>query len=222
MSYMWNEFNIKTIPAETIVFRDGVYCGELSTLKNAPINTKYDLPVHIIYVGEIAGENRLDVLVGADNQDVIISANIKIKKPAFLNIFIKNAGKNSKISGTVLLDNESDLTYNCDARHLYKNTAILIKNKVLAGKNSNSKLSGLATIDAGCEGCESDVAFVAMAEVGAKIDFMPGQRIKSEPARADHSAAIYKPTDAQVFYLRGAGLSGVEVDTALKEAFLSE
>jgi len=78
------------------------------------------------------------------------------------------------------LDNESDLTYNCDARHLYKNTAILIKNKVLAGKNSNSKLSGLATIDAECEGCESDVAFVAMAEDGAKIDFMPGQRIKSE------------------------------------------
>ena len=89
---MWNEFNIKTIPAETIVFRDGVYCGELSTLKNAPINTKYDLPVHIIYVGEIAGENRLDVLVGAENQDVIISANVKIKNPAFLNIFIKKAG----------------------------------------------------------------------------------------------------------------------------------
>ena len=82
MSYMWNEFNIKTRPAETIVFRDGVYCGELSTLENAPINTKYDLPVHIIYVGEIAGENRLDVLVGVENQEVIISANVKIKKPA--------------------------------------------------------------------------------------------------------------------------------------------
>ena len=222
MSYMWNEFNIKTRPAETIVFRDGVYCADLSTLPNAPINTKYDLLVHIIYVGEIAGENRLDVLVGVENQEVIISANVKIKKPAFLNIFIKNAGKNSKISGTVFLDNESDLIYDCRARHLYKNTAILIKNKVLAGKNSNSKLSGMAVIDKDCDGCESDIAFVAMADVGAKIDFMPGQRIKSEPKRADHSASIYKPTDAQVFYLRGAGLSGMEVDVALKEAFLSE
>ena len=85
---MWNEFNIKTFPAETIVFRDGVYCGELSTLPNAPINKNYDLPVHVIYVGEIVGENNLEILVGADNQKVCISANVKIKKPAFLNIFI--------------------------------------------------------------------------------------------------------------------------------------
>ena len=61
-----------------------------------------------------------------------------------------------------------------------------------------------------------------MQENGAKIEMMPGQRIQAEPTRADHSASIYKPTDAQIFYLRGAGLSGVEVDAALKEAFLSE
>ena len=222
MSYMWNEFNIKTFPAETIVLRDGKYCPDLSTLPNAPINTKYDLPVHIIYVGEIAGENRLDVLVGMENQEVIISANVKIKKPAFLNIFIKNAGKNSKISGTVLLQNDSDLEFNCNAKHLYKNTAILIKNKVLAGKNSNTKLSGVAEINRDCENCESDVSFVAMVGTGANIEFMPGQRINSEPLRADHSASIYKPNDAQIFYLRGGGLSGAEVDVALKEAFLND
>ncbi len=219
---MWNEFNIKTFPAETIVYRDGVYCPDLSTLENIPVNNVFDLPVHIIYVGEIAGENKLDISVGAENQEVIISVNVKIKKPAILNIFIKNAGKNSKISGTVLLQNDSEMEYNCDAQHLYKNTDILIKNKVLAGKNSNSKLSGMATIKQDCDNCESDIAFVAMAEQGAKIDFMPGQRIKSEPKRADHSASIYKPSDAQIFYLRGAGLSGMEVDIALKEAFLSE
>lgn len=219
---MWNEFNIKTVPAETIVFRDGVYCPDLSTLPNAPINTKFDLPVHIIYVGEIAGKCRLDVNVGTENQNVLISVNVKIKKPAFLNIFIKNAGKNSKISGNVFLDNESELTYDCNARHLYENTAILIKNKVFAGKNSVSRLSGDAIIDRDCKNCESDMAFVAMANAGAKIEFMPGQKIKSEPMRADHSAAIFKPTDAQVLYLRRAGLSGAEVDAAMKEAFLSE
>ena len=218
---MWNEFNIKTRPAETIVFRDGVYCADLSTLPNAPINTKYDLPVHIIYVGEIAGENRLDVLVGVENQEVIISTNVKIKKPAILNIFIKNAGKNSKISGTVFLDNESDLIYDCRARHLYKNTAILIKNKVLAGKNSNSVLAGVATIKPGCENCQSDVGFVAMVDDGANVEFMPEQRISAEPDFAEHSAAIYRPTDSQILYLRGAGLSGAEVDNAIKEAFTS-
>ena len=45
MSYMWNEFNIKTFPAETIVYRDGEYCPDLSTLENKPIDKKYDLPV---------------------------------------------------------------------------------------------------------------------------------------------------------------------------------
>ena len=222
MSYMWNEFNIKTFPAETIVFREGVYCADLSTLPNGPINTKYDLPVHIIYVGEIAGENQLDVLVGVENQEVIISANVKIKKPANLNIFIKNAGKNSKISGTVLLDNESELKYDCQARHLYENTAILIKNKILAGKNSNSKLSGTAKINKDCMECRSDIAFSAMAEAGAKIDFIPAQMIAAEPISADHSAGIYTPKENQIVYLRGAGLSGAEVDIAMREAFMTD
>ena len=58
---MWNEFNIKTFPAETIVFRDGVYCPDLSTIKSTIIDKKYDLPVHIIYVGEIVDKNELNI-----------------------------------------------------------------------------------------------------------------------------------------------------------------
>ena len=221
MSYMWNEFNIKTMPAETIVFRDGEFCPELSTLDYKSIDKNYDLPIHIIYVGEIDGDKSLDIDVATDNQIVFISANVKIKKPAFLNIFIKNAGKNSKISGIVLIDNKSDLNYVCDAEHFQKNTAVLIKTKVLAGKNSVSKIAGNAIINKNCDDCVSNIELVAMADENAKIEFMPTQKIKAEPIRADHSAAIYKPTDAQVFYLRGAGLSGAEVDTALKESFLS-
>ena len=30
MSYLWQEFNIKTFPAETLVFRNGLFCEELS------------------------------------------------------------------------------------------------------------------------------------------------------------------------------------------------
>ena len=30
MSYLWQEFNIKTFEAETLVFRDGVFCEDLS------------------------------------------------------------------------------------------------------------------------------------------------------------------------------------------------
>ena len=105
--------------------------------------------------------------------------------------------------------------------NMYENTAILIKNRVFAGKNSKNELSGTAIIDEQCPDCESDLGFVVMADENAKMEFVPAQKIKSEPKSAEHSAAIFKPTDAQIFYLRGAGLSGAEVDTALKEAFLS-
>ena len=80
MSYMWDEFNIKTFAAETIVYRDGVYCADLSTLPCAPIGTRYDLPVHIIYIGEIAGKNNLEILVGAENQKIIVSDDDKSAK----------------------------------------------------------------------------------------------------------------------------------------------
>ena len=67
---MWDEFNIKTFPAETIVFRDGVFCPDLSTLESTNVDKKYDLPVHIIYIGEIAGKCRLEINIGAENQSV--------------------------------------------------------------------------------------------------------------------------------------------------------
>jgi hypothetical protein len=219
---MWNEFNIKTFPAETIVFRDGKYCPELSTLENKPIDKNYDLPVHIIYVGEIAGDCRLDVELGAERQNVFLTVKIKIENPAFFNIFIKNAGKNSEIKGNVFIENFSELKYNCNICHLLESTDIFLKNKVWAGKNSNSVLSGVANIYPNCNDCKSDLSFTAMTEQGAKIEFMPAQRISSIPSQADHSANIYTPTDAQILYMRQAGLGILEIKDVTKEAFLSE
>lgn len=219
---MWNEFNIKTFPAETIVFRDGKYCPELSTLEYKPVNKKYDLPVHVIFVGEIDEKCVLNIEVGADNQDVILTARILNKKPAFFNIFIQNAGKNSKINGNVFIENYSELTYKCNTYHLSENTDIFIKNKVWAGKNSNSVLSGTAQINKNCKDCGSDLSFSAMCEQGAKIDFMPAQKISSIPKQADHSAGLYEPTDSQILYLRQAGLGIQEIKDVTKEAFLND
>lgn len=219
---MWNEFNIKTFPAETIVFRDGVYVADLSTLPNAPIDKNYDLPVHIIYVGEIAGKNRLNIDVLVQNQKVFFSADIKNKKPAFLNIFIKNAGKNSEIRGHVMITNESEFEYECMAHHTEKNTGIFVKTKLFGRENSKSKLSGTAIIDNGCKECASDIGFSALAAQNAKIEFMPAQRICAEPVSAEHSASIYRPNDAQILYLRQAGLSGQEVNDAMIEAFKND
>ena len=139
-----------------------------------------------------------------------------------MNIFIKNAGKNSEITGSVIMENYSELDYDCNARHLAENTTIAIKNKLLASKTSVSKLSGVAIIDKHCINCKSDIGFTAMAEQGAKIEFLPAQRISAEPIAADHSAAMYEPTEFQIQYLRQAGLGTFEVRDALKEAFTNE
>ena len=222
MSYMWDEFNIKTFDAETVVYRDGVFCPELSTIVGTDFYEKYNKPVHIIYVGEIAGETRLNVNIFAQNQPIFLSARIKNKKPAFLNIFIKNAGKNSEFRGHIMLENFNDIKFNCVGNHVVSDTTILVKTKLLAERNSISKLSGTAIIDKNCNGVISDIGFSALADKTARIEFMPAQRISAVPASAEHSASIYQPTLSQIEYLHGAGLSHMETDTALREAFMND
>ena len=222
MSYMWNEFNIKTFDAETVVYRNGVFCPELSTIVGTDFHTKYHRPVHIIYVGEIAGEHRLDVNIFVENQPVFLTVKIKNKKPAFLNIFIKNAGKNSEFRGHVMLENTDNLKFNCIAEHIVSNTTVLVKTKLLAWRNSISKISGVAIIDKNCVDTVSNISFAAMAEKTARIEFSPAQKISAVPIAADHSASIYQPTAPQIEYLRGAGLSGAQVDDAMRMAFMND
>lgn len=222
MSYMWDEFNIKTFPAETVVYRNGVFCPELSTLVGTDFDTKFDTPIHIIYVGEISGDKNLNINISAENQPVYLSLNIKNKKPAFLNIFIKNAGKKSDFRGHIMLENYDNLKLNCTAQHAAPDTTILVKTKLLAGKNSLSKLTGVAVIDKNCPNVNSDIGFSALADKTARIEFSPAQRISSIPNSAEHSASIYQPTIGQIEYLRETGLSGTEVNEVLQEAFVND
>ena len=222
MSYMWENFNIKPFPAETIVYRDGVFCPELSTIETELVKKQYYLPVHIIYVGEIEGEKHLDINMDVPNQKVYLSVNIKNKKPAFLKIFIKNTGKNSELRGHILLDNYDKLTYECTANHMSPDTCILLQHKLIANKGSYSKLSGVAVIDKNCENCNSDIGFSAIADKDSKIEFLPAQRIASVPTKADHSASIYSPKQVQIEYLRGAGLGTKEINNIMREAFTKD
>ena len=219
---MWDEFNIKTFDAETVVYRDGVYCPELSTIVGTDFDKNYDRPIHIIYVGDIAGNCRLNVNIFVENQPVFLSAKIKNKKPAFLNIFIKNAGKNSEFRGHVIIHNENNIKFNCNALHTAPDTTILLKTKLIAGRNSVSKLTGTAEIEKNCNDVNSDISFCALADKTARIEFMPAQRISAVPTSAEHSASIYQPTVQQFEYLRGSGLSGAEVDSATREAFVND
>ena len=231
MSYLWQEFNIKTFPAETLAFRDGVFYDELSDYENCYfdsekniifINKTPKLPVHIIYIGEIAGNFDINVDLSAQNTAVFLTAKIINKKPAFLNIFIKNTGKNSVLNGQIIAQNYNSLKIDANAHHLCENTGIFLKNRVLAHKNSDTELNGYAIIDKDLPNCDSDVSFLVMADKTAKIKMKPTQYIKSVPNSAKHSASLYSPTENQINYLRGAGLSGAEVKDVLQEAFLSQ
>lgn len=221
---MWNEFNIKTFPAETIVFRDGVYQEQISTLPELKnIDKKYDLPIHIIYVGKISGENTLNINLTQSNQPVFLSINIKNDFPAFLNIFIKNAGKNSEIRGHILLQNSSNLDVKITAEHSALDTGILLQTKIIGEKDSFSKISGTAIINKNCENTKSDICFAGLAtDKSAKIRFTPGQKISSVPEFADHSAYIFHPNSAQENYLRESGLSYSQVENVMIEAFIQD
>ena len=192
------------------------------TIVGTDFDKNYDRPIHIIYVGDIAGNYRLNVNIFVENQPVFLSAKIKNKKPAFLNIFIKNAGKNSEFRGHVIIHNENDIKFNCNALHTAPDTTILLKTKLIAGRNSVSKLTGTAEIEKNCNDVNSDISFCALADKTARIEFMPAQRISAVPTSAEHSASIYQPTVQQIEYLRGSGLSGAEVDSAMREAFVND
>lgn len=229
MSYLWQEFNIKTFPAETLVFRDGVFCDDLSDYKNIHFDSKNKtinisktpiLPIHIIYIGEIAGNIDLNIDLSAKNTNVFVTMKIFNKKPAFLNFFIKNAGKNSSLNGQIVAQNYDLLKINVKAEHFYENTGIFVKTRVLAHKKSNTELNGCAKINKNSKECDSDISFSVMADKDAKIIMKPTQYIKSIPNNASHSASIYKPNDNQIEYLRGAGLSSIQVKNILEEAFL--
>lgn len=222
MSYMWDEFNIKTLDAETVVYRDGVFCPELSTIVGTDFRQNFPRPIHIIYVGEIAGNCRLDVNIFVQNQPVFLSARIKNKKPAFFNIFIKNAGKNSEFRGHVMMTNQNDLQFACSAEHLTSDTTILVDTKLIAERNSISKLVATAKIEKNCENANSDIRFSALADKTARMEFLPAQRISAVPNMANHGASVYRPNAPQIEYLRSGGLSGAEVDDALREAFMND
>lgn len=219
---MWNQFNIKTFPAETIVYRDGVFVPELSTINNGVIDKNYDLPIHIIYVGELSGQNELNIELRVAHQKVFVSVNLKNKKPAFLNFFIKNIGEHSEIRGHVIIENSDTFNLNINAKHLAPNTTILINTKIVANKNSVTKLSGAAEIERNATSAISDISFSALSDKTAKITFMPMQRINAIPKSAEHGAAIFHPTKPQIEFLRSAGLSRAEADVAMRDAFMND
>ena len=231
MSYLWQEFNIKTFPAETLVFRNGVFCPDLSEYESVKYDEnknliktikKSKLPVHIIYIGEIAGKIDINIDINMEKSRFFMTAKISNKKPAFLNIFIKNTGKNSFFDGKIITKNTGILEIHETAEHISSNTGIFLKNRVVAYKNSETLLKGYAKIKKDAVDCDSNISFSVLADTKAKITMVPTQYINSVPKSAAHSASLYKPTENQINYLRTSGLSEKEINYILEQAFTEE
>ncbi|MDR0726629.1 MAG: hypothetical protein LBF37_01035, partial [Rickettsiales bacterium] len=146
---------------------------DLSTLKSAIIDKKYDLPIHIIYIGEISGENNLDIEINVPDTNVFLTVKTQNHFPAFLNIYVKNTGVNSFFKGKILVQNYDKLTVNTRGHHLASDTGIIFLTKLVAHSNSISKLIGIADIEPNCENCDSDVGFSALAAPQAFVQFDP-------------------------------------------------
>ncbi len=230
MSYLWQEFNIKTFPAQTLVFRDGVFCEDLSEYESVnfypeknkiSVNKPSKLPLHIIYTGEIAGNIDLNIDINTENTKIVMDFKTTNKLPADLNIFIKNNGKNSVFNGEIVDKNHSDLKINVNAQHLSENTGIFVKTRVAAYKNTSTELSGIAKIEKNAIESDSDISFSVMADESAKIIMKPTQYINCIPKKASHSSSLYKPNQNQIIYLRESGLGEIEIKQVMEEAFLN-
>ena len=229
MSYLWQEFNIKTFPAQTLVFRDGVFYNDLSDYKNIEISEneinilkESKLPIHIIYIGEIAGNIDININIHAKNTKIFMTTKINTKKPAFFNIYVKNYGENSVFNGQIIAQNYNSLQIDVKGEHFYENTGISVKTKVMAHENTNTELNGYAIINKNIKDCDSNISFSVMAGENAKIKLKPTQYIKSIPLNATHNASLYNPNQNQINYLAESGLSSQEIKQVLIEAFLSE
>ncbi len=230
MSYLWQEFNIKTFPAETLVFRDSVFYEDLSEYKNVSfnkdnnlisVNKTSELPIHIIYIGEISGDIQLNIDINAENMNIIMDFKTSNKKPAFLNIYIKNTGKNSVFNGQIIDKNYDKLKINIIGQHLEENTDIFVKTRVAAYKNTLTELEGSAKIEKNANNSNSDISFSVMADKQAKVILKPTQYINAVPKSASHSASLYKPNKNQINYLQTSGLGEIEIKEILEEAFLN-
>ena len=230
MQYLWEKFNIKTFPAHNVVFVDGIFRPEISETgslvkienDNIVIEKASDLPVHIISVGNSLEWQCLEVFIPKEETRVFFTAKIEIKKPAFLQLFIENAGKNSIFKGSVTAQNFTDFKLDIIANHLVPGTGIFAENRILAHRASTTELTGTTKIIADCGTCESDISFSAMCAPDIKsIKMSPNQRIASVPESAEHSASIYRGTKQQIQFLSGAGLSPDDVKKTLEEAFVA-
>jgi len=217
MAYLFDEFkNIRTFPARTRVYRDGVFAPELSSDGDGA------LPLHIIHIGNISGAQNWFVDMN-DSEKVFFTAKVSASGATKIKIEVNANLPGLSFDGKIIIKNTGSLNLDIAGNNNRDDTKIRIETKLFAGAGSENRLVGIANVPAGVSGVETDIGFAALVAPGAKTLVMsPQQKISGTPKSAGHSASIYRPSEPQIRYLEAAGLSESESAELLNRVFLEE
>lgn len=218
MTYLFDDFkNIRTFPANTQVYRDGVLVPDLCDNTHGP-----DAPLHIIHIGKITGQKNWFIDMN-DTKPVFFTARITTDGTTKIRIEINANLENQGFDGKLFINNGGDLDLNIVANNNKSYTTISCNAKLFAMTNSMSNLIGTANIPSDVIETNSDIGFSALcAKNVGMLKMSPAQKISSIPKSATHSASIYHPAPAQVKYLEMAGLSDGDATELLNRAFMEE
>jgi SUF system FeS cluster assembly, SufBD len=218
MTYLFDDFkNIRTFPANTRVYRDGVIMPELCDNTYGP-----NAPLHIIHIGHISGVQNWFIDMN-DVKTVYLTARVSIDDSAKIRIEINANQENQEFDGRLFINNSGDLDLNIVANNNKSYTHVHCETKLFAMANSKNNMAGTANIPSDVIDTDSDIGFSALcAKNVASLRMAPAQRISSVPKSATHSASIYHPTAAQVKYLEMAGISDDQATDLLNKAFMED
>lgn len=218
MTYAFDDFkNIRTFPANTRVYRDGVFAPEISSPDEGA-----DLPLHIIHIGNITGMANWFIDIN-DPVNVFLTARIETSGATKLRIEINPNLENIGFDGKLIIRNTGGLDLEIIANNNRNDTKIRAETKLFAAAGSENHLVGLSNIPSDITGAETDISFRSLCDRHVKlIEMSPAQRIASVPKSAEHSASIYRPAPSQIKYLETAGLSDADAADLLGHAFMEE
>ena len=211
---MFDNFkNIRTFPAKTMVYIDGVFAPELS-------EDRADLPLHIIHIGKITGDVNWFIDMN-EQQDVFLTTRIETEHDTKIRIEINTNLPNLLFDGKIFVKNTGNLMLDIKANNNSSETKVICKTKLFATKNSENILTGISDIPSDVLDAETNISFSALCEPNVKLlKISPQQRISSIPKSATHDASIFRPAQAHIQYLETAGIENPEL--LLNQVFLEE
>lgn len=220
---MFDDFkNIRSFPANTLVYKDGEFVPELSTDVK---EKRPDLPFHIIYTGKITGEHNWTIPESPDKPEpnqIFITARLETYGTTKITLHIESSCTGQRFDGKIIIKNAGNLGLKVVGDNLHNDTEIKCQTKMFAGKDSESRLIGIANIPNGLMGASTDIGFSVLCDRPSFLEISPTQRISSVPKFAGHSASIYHPTCSQIRYLETAGMTDAESTALLNAAFMEE